>query len=73
MTQYISIIQIILSLLLIITVLLQQRGGGLGSAFGSGGGSEVYSTRRGVEKVLFAATIIIAVLFVITAIARIII
>ena len=70
MKYYLDIAQIVLSVLLITAILLQQRGGGLGSAFG--GGEQFYGTRRGVEKVLFSATIVIAVLFLAAAIARII-
>ncbi len=55
------IIQMILSVLLITAILLQQRGSGLGAAFG--GGSEVFRTKRGVEKLLHYATIAIAILF----------
>jgi protein translocase SecG subunit len=57
----ITVIQIILASLLIIAILLQQRGGGLSRAFGGEG--SVYSTRRGAEKIIFVATIIIAILF----------
>ncbi|MDD3285621.1 MAG: preprotein translocase subunit SecG [Patescibacteria group bacterium] len=57
----IQIAQIIVSILLIIVVLLQNRGAGLGSAFGGTGG--VYLTKRGLEKKLFTATIVLAVLF----------
>ncbi|HNU81634.1 MAG TPA: preprotein translocase subunit SecG [bacterium] len=57
----IQIAQIIVSILLIIVVLLQNRGAGLGSAFGGTGG--VYLTKRGLEKKLFIATIVLAVLF----------
>jgi len=55
------IIQIVLSVLLMAAILLQQRGSGLGMAFG--GGSDVYRTKRGVEKILHYATIGIASLF----------
>lgn len=55
------IIQMILSVLLMVAILLQQRGSGLGAAFG--GGSEVFRTKRGVEKLLHYATIAIAILF----------
>lgn len=55
------IIQIILSVLLVAVILLQQRGSGLGAAFG--GGSDVFRTKRGVEKILHYATIGIAILF----------
>ena len=64
----ITIIQLILAVLLIAAILLQQRGSGLGSAFGGEG--SVYSTRRGIEKILFSGTIIVAVLFFGISIAR---
>ena len=56
-------IQIGLSVLLIGAVLLQQSAAGLGGAFGdnfSGG----FHTKRGFEKTLFRASIVIAALFV---------
>jgi len=56
-----NIIQIVLSILLVITILLQQKGAGVGGIFG--GSSNIYSTKRGVDKVLFYATIVIACLF----------
>ena len=65
------IIQIILSVLLVTAILLQQRGSGLGAAFG--GDSNVFRTKRGVEKMLFYATIGIAVLFFVNAIVTILI
>jgi preprotein translocase subunit SecG len=65
------IIQIVLSVLLVTAILLQQRGSGLGSAFG--GDSNVFRTKRGVEKMLFYATIGIAVLFFANAIVTILI
>ena len=65
MHTIISIVQIIVSVLLIIGILMQQRGGGLSTVFGGSG--SVYRTRRGVEKVIFIATIILAALFFLTA------
>lgn len=62
MQNALYVIQIILSVLLITSILLQQRGTGLGGAFG--GESDVYRSKRGIEKFLFYATIILAVLFV---------
>jgi len=56
-----NIIQLIVAILLIVTILLQQRGSGLGAAFG--GESAVYRTKRGAEKTIFVATIILVVLF----------
>jgi len=63
-----DIIQITFAILLIIAILLQNRGSGLGSAFGGEG--NVYRTKRGVEKYLFIATIILAILFLAIALAR---
>ncbi|OGN16636.1 MAG: preprotein translocase subunit SecG [Candidatus Sungbacteria bacterium RIFCSPLOWO2_02_FULL_54_10] len=62
MVAYLPYIQIILSILLIGGILLQQRGSGLSGALG-GSGIE-YSTKRGAEKILFYATVVIAVLFI---------
>ena len=59
--NWIKIAQVVVSVLLIVAILLQNRGAGLGSAFGGSGG--VYLTKRGLEKKLFIATIILAVLF----------
>ncbi|MEK9156242.1 MAG: preprotein translocase subunit SecG [Patescibacteria group bacterium] len=61
MLTTLKIIQMVLSVLLVAAILLQQRGSGLGSAFGGEG--NVYRSRRGLEKVLFAAAIVIAFLF----------
>jgi len=61
-------IQIIIATLLIVTILLQQRGGGLSSTFG--GSMMEYSTKRGAEKIIFYATIILAVLFLGMSVAR---
>jgi preprotein translocase subunit SecG len=62
-------LEIILSLLLIVGVVLQQRGAGLGGAFGGDNFASTFYKRRGAEKFLFNATIVIAILFVGTAIA----
>jgi preprotein translocase subunit SecG len=59
-------VQVIISILLIASILLQQRGVGLGGAFGGEG--NVYRTRRGVERSLFYATIILGVAFVVFAV-----
>lgn len=61
-------IHITISALLIVTILLQQRGGGLSSALG--GSALEYSTKRGAEKVIFYATIVLAVLFLGISVAR---
>ena len=61
-----QIVQIILSVTLIALVLLQGKSGGLGGIFGGDGG--VYRTRRGVEKLMFQATIGVAVVFFLVSI-----
>ena len=53
--------------LMIICVLLQQRGASLGAGFGSSG--ELYTTRRGLDKSLFDATIVLAIIFVLSILA----
>jgi len=60
-------IQIILSVALIVVIVLQQTGAGLGGAFGGADNESGFHTRRGLEKILFNATIIIAILFVASA------
>lgn len=56
-----NIIQLVSAILLVIVILLQNRGTGLGAAFGGEG--NVYRTKRGVESILFKATIVIAIVF----------
>ncbi|MEK7072765.1 MAG: preprotein translocase subunit SecG [Patescibacteria group bacterium] len=65
----IDIVQIISAVALIIVIVLQNRGTGLGAAFGGEG--NVYRTRRSAEKVLFQLTIILAVIFFVTAFVNI--
>ncbi len=59
--QILNVSQLILAALLVASILLQARGAGLGASFGGEG--NVYRTKRGVEKRLFQATIIFAILF----------
>lgn len=66
MKTVLTIAQIACSLLLIVATALQGKGGGLSSVLG--GRSSVYQTKRGVEKVLFRFTILLAVLFIILSI-----
>ncbi len=69
MIAILNIAQIIISGLLIAAILLQQRGGGLSPVFG--GESGAYRTRRGVERSIFIATIILSFLFLAAAILNI--
>jgi preprotein translocase subunit SecG len=60
------VLQIIIAIALTAVILLQAKGTGLGSTFG--GQSQMYHTKRGVEKVVFTATIILAIIFIIISI-----
>ena len=57
----IAIAQIIVSIVLIILILLQEKSSGLSGVFGGDGG--FYQTKRGLEKIIFIATIILSVAF----------
>lgn len=65
MKTIILLVHLIVSISLIALILLQSSKGGLGSAFGGG---EAFRTKRGAERVVFFATIILAVLFLITSV-----
>lgn len=64
---YLPYIQILLSVLLIIGVLIQRSEAALGSAFGGDSWSSVRHSRRGAEKTIFIGTIVICVLFTLSA------
>lgn len=66
-------IQIVLSVLIIGAVLLQQTGASLGGAFGADNFSSGFHTRRGLEKTLFRATIVLGILFAISALVNLLI
>ena len=65
----ISFAQIGTAILLVALVLLQQRGASLGSAFAGDSGS-FYAARRGIQKHLYRGTIILSILFIALALAR---
>ena len=61
-------IQIVLTVLLVTAILLQRTGAQIGGAFGgSDNFSSAYHTRRGFEKTLFIITVVIAILFALSA------
>ncbi len=65
-------IQIILSILLVAAILLQQRGSSLGGAFGGDNFSSAFHKRRGSELFLFRIAVVLAVLFVLSALLNIV-
>ena len=56
--------QIIVSVILVTSIMLQQSGAGVGGALGGNDSGSFHHTRRGFEKWLFYATIVLAVIFV---------
>lgn len=65
-------IQIGLSVLLIAAILLQQSATGMGGAFGDNF-SSTFHTRRGFEKVLFQGSIVLGILFALSALLALLI
>ncbi len=73
MKSLLPYIQIILSVVLLAAILIQRTGAQVGGAFGGADNfSSAFHTRRGFEKVLFIATIIIAILFAVSALLNLI-
>jgi protein translocase SecG subunit len=69
MKTIVSIIQLVTAAALVILVLLQDRGEGLSETFGGGGGG--FSVRRrGLEKIVYIATIASIVIFAVTSLAN---
>jgi preprotein translocase subunit SecG len=66
-TAILPIIQIVLAVLLTVAVLFQQSDAGAGGAFGGSDSVSAWRTRRGFEKFLFMATIVLAALFIAAA------
>ncbi len=64
-------IQLVLAIVLIIAVLLQQKGTGLSGVFGGTG--NVYSTKRGLDKILHYITIGTVVIFFVVSLLRLVI
>lgn len=66
-----QIVTIVSAALMILFILLQARGATLGAGFGSSG--ELFTTRRGLDKSLYEATIVLAVIFVLSILAGLLI
>ena len=59
------------AVLMVLLILLQQRGASLGAGFGGSG--ELNTTRRGLEKSIFNATVVVSVVFVLSILALLLI
>lgn len=73
LTGVLPYVQIVLSILLIGAVLLQRTGASLGGAFGADNFSTGFHTRRGLEKTLFYATIVLGILFALSALINLLV
>jgi len=62
MDNIFQVITIVSAGLMTLLILLQTRGASLGAGFGGSG--ELFTARRGVDKSMHQATIVIAVVFV---------
>jgi len=71
MNQTLIIVQIVISIALIALILIQAKGTGLGRTFGSGGGTSF--SRRGLEKLIFKLTFVLAGLFLAISILQLVI
>lgn len=67
MQTVLIVLQVIFSILLSLAILAQQRGTGLSATFGGSGG--FHASKRGAEKFLSSATIVLTVLFLANSIA----
>jgi protein translocase SecG subunit len=67
--RFLFIAQAVIAVFLSVSILLQNRGAGLGSAFGGDFGG--YYTKRGMEKFLLYATVVLAIAFFVLAIVNV--
>ena len=69
--SFLEVVTFVSAFLSILLILLQQRGASLGAGFGGSG--ELNTERRGLEKSLFNATIVIVVIFVLSILSILIV
>lgn len=72
MEMAIKWIQLASAILLTLVILVQNRGTGLSSTFGGDGGG-FYATKRGAEKMLANATIVLMVAFLVFSLAAVLV
>lgn len=71
LSTILQIVTLVSGILSILFILLQARGASLGAGFGSSG--ELFTTRRGVDKSLFEATIVVVAIFVLSILINLLI
>lgn len=64
MKNLFSVISAVAAVLMIMVILLQSQGASLGAAFG--GENNAYRSKRGAELLLYNATIVLAIVFVLS-------
>jgi preprotein translocase subunit SecG len=62
-----KILRLVSAVLLMLAILLQNKGASLSGIFGGSG--NVYLSKRGFDKVLFYATIVLAAIFFLVSLA----
>ena len=67
MQTYLNIVEIVVSAVLIVMLIAQSRGSGFTGT--SQDQTTVFRTRRGIEKTLFQATLVLGALFIVVSIA----
>lgn len=67
MKNILTVSHAIISILLTLIILIQSKDEGLSATFSAN--QSFQATRRGADKVIFSATIVLAVLFVATSLA----
>lgn len=70
-SSILQIITVISAILMVTAILLQQRGASLGAGFGASG--ELYTSRRGLDRSLYRATIVLAIIFIASIIGAMVI
>ena len=63
MNKIITIIQMVSAVILIVLILLQNKEGGLSGVFGGSESSNMFRTKRGMEKKIFILSIIFTIFF----------
>lgn len=69
MKSLFNVITVITAISTILLILIQSRGQSLGTTFG--GDTNFYRSRRGAEAVIFNATIVFSVIFVLSVVLSI--
>ena len=66
----ITIAQITVGTLIIILILLQESSSGVSGAFGGSASGGSYHVKRGLEKIIFYATIILVLVFTVLSLTH---